>query len=421
MDYLNKYNDFITKINHTNLPTSQAEFIKQKFLHYKFSFSQLKQLFDIAIDLHIWNEKSIDTIWKESHNKNDKQAKKEVMKHIIKLYDTLKNSHKSYDNFDFKKLDTRKIELLNTQKDKNAGLGMCPVASPKTRCCNLLTLDVVESCGFDCSYCSIQSFYNQNRVFIQSNLKEKLDNLHFDPDQTYHIGTGQSSDSLMWGNRNGILDDLINFAKKHPNVILEFKTKSDNITYLLEHDIPKNIIVTWSLNPQTIIDHEERLTASLDNRIQAAKQLSEKNILVGFHFHPMMIYKDYQKEYQTIFDNLLNTFTPDQVALVSLGTLTFIKPVIKQIRNRDFKSKILQMPLVECEGKLSYPTEQKLEMFKFAYNALKPWHGKVFFYMCMELQELWEPVFGYRYESNEKFEEAMKEAYFGKIKQLIKQ
>ncbi len=35
----------------------------------------------------------------------------------------------------------------------------------------------------------------------------------------------------MWGNKEGILDALFDFAKSNPNVILEFKTKSNNIKY----------------------------------------------------------------------------------------------------------------------------------------------------------------------------------------------
>ena len=59
----------------------------------------------------------------------------------------------------------------------------------------------------------------------------KLRKLKLDPNKSYHIGTGQSSDSLMWGNKEGVLDALFEFARLNSNVILEFKTKSNNIRY----------------------------------------------------------------------------------------------------------------------------------------------------------------------------------------------
>ena len=58
------------------------------------------------------------------------------------------------------------------------------------------------------------------------------------------------------------------------------KSKSKNIEYLLKNDIPKNVICTWTLNTPTIIKNEELKTASLEERINVAKLVSEKGILV---------------------------------------------------------------------------------------------------------------------------------------------
>jgi spore photoproduct lyase len=199
--------------------------------------------------------------------------------------------------------------------------------------------------------------------------------------------------------------------------MLELKTKSDNISYFLEkEDLPKNLLFTWSLNPQIVIDHEEHLTASLDERLKAAKKLHDMGHLVGFHFHPIIYIENFEKEYGAMFEKLLSMFDAKKVALVSFGTLTFIKPVIKQIRQRDFKTKILQIPMVGASGKFSYPMEIKREMFRFAYDALTPWHNEVYFYMCMEDHSLWKDVFGYEYPTNESFEMDMKLSYLRKIR-----
>ncbi len=399
--------DFEKKIKNTlyfKLPPSQREFLKEIALKHRLSFQQIKILSEIGIDLLMWNEGELKEFWRGDFKKT------------LQAYQKLKEKPKNYQNFTPLKSERKKISFL--QEDKPLGFGLCPVASVKTRCCNLLTLDMVESCGFDCSYCSIQSFYNQNQVTFNQNLKEKLASLPIDKNEIYHIGTGQSSDSLMWGNRGGVLEALIEFAKKNPNVILELKTKSDNINYLLENDYPPNIITTWSLNPQTIIDNEEHLTASLEARLNSAKKIMEKNRLIGFHFHPIIIYQGWKEEYKAIFERLVKEFDPALVAMVSFGTLTFIKPVIKQLRTRAMRSKILQMPFEEIAGKLSYPLEVKKELFKFAYSSLKEWHKKVYFYLCMEEPSLWKEVFGYEYFTNESFELDMKYHYLAKIEAL---
>jgi len=414
---LDKFNNAIKNTNFLKLTQSEQNLIKDIALSYRLSFQEIKIIINIANDIVIWDEGSIVNYIDKTSNdiKNHKQERKILLKALQKKYENLQNRPNSYKNFNSKNTYRPKGVKTKTIEKESLGIGSCPVASEKTRCCNLLTLDAVESCGFDCSYCSIQSFYNQNQVIFDKNFKIKLQNIKLDPKKRYHIGTGQSSDSLMWGNKEGILEALFDFASRNNNVILELKTKSNNIKYLLENDIPKNVIVTWSLNTPTIIEHEEHLSARLNERISSAKKIANKGTKVGFHFHPIVQYEDYLQDYKNIFTKLQDEFSSNEVAMISFGTLTYIKPVLKQIRERNFKSKIYQMPLNEVEGKYSYPNEIKIEMFKTAYQSFSSWHKKVFFYLCMEPHALWKECFGYEYNDNDDFEKDMIHHYFKKV------
>ncbi len=149
------------------LDKKTQEFIKTKAFLYRFSFQELKQLVDMSIDLNMWNEESIEEIWQ------DKANKKATFSHIKNRYQEIKTKPKSYQNFNAPTPKDNKISFIKSQKE-SLGLGRCPVASKKTRCCNLLTLDAVESCGFDCSYCSIQSFYNQKKIGFDTDFVRSL-------------------------------------------------------------------------------------------------------------------------------------------------------------------------------------------------------------------------------------------------------
>jgi spore photoproduct lyase len=407
--YADKFQESIKNTLFTKLPTDEQMFIEQKAHELRFSFQELKQIIDMARDLGMWDEKSIIDIFPQH------EQKRVVFERLKRTYEDIRNKPNSYENFRLKNIPKEQKFNFKTEHKDGFGLGLCPVASEKTRCCNLMTLDAVESCGFDCSYCSIQSFYNQNNITFDSGFKDKLLNLNLDKNKTYHIGTGQSSDSLMWGNREGILDALFEFASNNPNVILEFKTKSDNIKYFLENEVPRNIICTWSLNTPTIIKNEEHLTASLEKRIGAARKVADKGVKVGFHFHPIVEYENYLDEYGEVYKKLIETFSPDEVVLVSFGTLTFIKPVIKKLREREFRTKITQIPHADASGKTSYPHAKKVEMFKHAYESFSPWNNKVFFYLCMEDIGMWKETFGYEYSTNNDFERAMLGAYCEKL------
>lgn len=390
----------------------------REFTDLKLSFQQQNILLDIFIDAQSWKESDLVASWPKQwvENHSGKILTGKVVSFYQDLYAKLRTEKKAYP-VQINPVEKSTIKFGQIGAEDKV-LGACPVASEKTRCCNLLTLDVVRSCGFDCTYCSIQSFFNDDQVDIETNLTQKLNSLELDPTRLYHIGTGQSSDSLMWGNKDGILDELMSFARANPNVLLEFKTKSHNINYFVQNDIPKNILLTWSLNPQCVIDVEERLTASLEQRLKSAKLVADKGILVGFHFHPMIYFDNYEQEYGEIASFLTKNFTAQQVALVSLGTVTFTKKVIKKIRERSIYTKILQMDMIDAEGKLSYSLDVKKEMFKELYSSLSDWHNKVYFYLCMEDKSLWSDVFGHEYESNDAFEQDMISSYFSKVDNL---
>ncbi len=404
----------------SRLSQEHQRFIEKQFIHHHFSQQDLKQLCEITTDLEMWGDNNLLQIWPDESQfrQTGKALKQRVLNAISNHWQMLRSQVNHYPQQNvISKVSSASRPIL-TEKVK-LGLGYCPVASPQTRCCNLQTLDAVENCGYGCSYCSIQSFFDGKQISFDSNFSEKLKNLELDPDKIYHIGTGQSSDSLMWGNSHGVLDAVIDFASRNDNLIMELKTKSANIKHLLKSSLPKNLICTWSLNTPTLIEHEEHGTANLDKRLQAARALADKGVIVGFHFHPIVHYDRWREDYQYVIQKLSELFDHDEVALVSMGTLTFIKPVIREIRKRGIASQILKIPLVDAQGKYSYPIELKTEMFSHVYDRFpSSWKEQVFFYLCMESQALWQPVFGFSYPSNDAFEAAMKMAYLGKIRNI---
>ncbi len=178
--------------------------------------------------------------------------------------------------------------------------------------------------------------------------------------------------------------------------------------------------MSWSLNPQIVIKNEEHLTASENDRLEAARAVADRNISIGFHFHPMVFYRGWKDDYEQLIGKVLSTFSPDEVALVSFGTLTFIKPAINNLRLKGLESKVLQIPMEDAAGKLSYPFQIKEEMFTVAWEAFRPWRDHVFFYFCMEERKLWESVFGYCYKENEEFGKALCEEVFRKLNSRVK-
>lgn len=98
-----------------------------------------------------------------------------------------------------------------------------------------------------------------------------------------------------------------------------------------------------------------------------------------------MYFQRYEKDYTEIAKTIISMFSPIEIGMVSMGTLTFIKPAIKSLRSLGIPSKVLQMPMADAAGKFSYPLEIKENIFKTVWNAFAPWHNKVFFIVCFYL------------------------------------
>lgn len=414
-NYLEKYKSYLDKTLYSKLPSPEQELVKDISFRFKLTFQEFRQLVNVARDLDMWNETTLSGWWKQQvHPIRDKKIFLQKLDgHLL----ALRQSEKKYTLTGPIIHPPPLAPVVYSRSAKNP-IGLCPVASPKTLCCQLQTIDAVENCPYGCSYCTIQTFYT-DRTVINTGLREKLSKLKIEDGRYYHFGSGQSSDSLALGNLGGILDDLCSFAADHPNVLMEFKTKSKNIKYFLENNIPPNIVCSWTLNPEIIIRHEEHFTARLKERLNSARKLADRGIKVAFHFHPLIYYQGWDKDYPAIAVSIMDRFDPAEVLYLSFGSLTLIKPVIQRIRNLGIKTKTLQMELVaDPVGKWTYPDAIKIKLFARIYNSFKPWRDKVYMYLCMEKPELWLKVFGYRYRDNAEFEQDFARKTIGRIYKL---
>ncbi len=383
------------------------------------SFQQKRILKEEAQDLLLWGGPKITDLMPsvEEFAKLQKNQAKNVFNNVIEEISQLRKTPTDYSDFApvFNFNTSKPVIVPDFQApDRIIGNCPCPKDGELTRCCNLKTLDAVQQCGFACAYCSIQSFYANDQIKVVSNLEEYLDNLKLDED-IWHIGTGQSSDSLLLSNDYGTLSALGKFATKNSNLVIELKTKSARTDWL-SLNLPQNIIASWSVNAPTIVQKEEHLTASLKARISAAKQCVENGRLVGFHIHPMVYFKGWKEEYKELVDTICDQINPDQVVMIGLGALTFTKQNLKALRESERPTRVTQMELFPAAGKYSYPLEVKQEMFSFVYNCFpQEWKEKVFFYLCMEDPSLWQPCLGRQYNSNAEFEADMKAHYLEKV------
>ena len=397
----------------SSLPSTIRDSLSSLFSSIHFTQSQKLEAVKEEADLVQWKEESFCLSYKREKENKDGREGDRYIKALRKYMSTLRESETDYSGFFPEVRKNPKIKALTEDQKLVLSRCPCPVDGEKTRCCKIRTLDAVMQCAFGCSYCSIQAFYNENEIKIVSNLEEKLDNLEI-TDDVWHIGTGQASDSLLLGDDYGTLSALSSFAEKHPDIVIELKSKSKRDVF--SHPWPKNMVFTWSLNAPTIIEKEEHFTASLIERLEDAEKARDNGNLVGFHIHPMFYFKGWEDEYKYVIDEITSRFSPSDILMIGIGTLTFTKAVIKRLREMGAESKVLEMELVDAAGKYSYPLDKKEKMFRHIYSSFpKEYKDNIFFYLCMEDPSLWMKCLGREYSCDKDFEMDMKRFYLSKI------
>lgn len=300
---------------------------------------------------------------------------------------------------------------LALSRFKGSFLKKCPGISPGMVCCNYYVVNLAKNCIYDCSYCFLQDFLGNNPmqvayVNVEDLLVELEEVFTQYPDRNFRVGTGELTDSLALDAIVPYTAYLLPFFNQQSNAVLELKTKSDQIANLLDHSDPTNIIVSWSLNPQTVIDQEEKGTPSLVQRLESAKACLDKGYRIGFHFDPIILIPGWEDAYQQLVNILCDSLPIAKVEWVSLGSFRY-RPSLKSIiKNRHPQTHLFTSEhLPSKDGKFRYLRPLRNHAYKTIRGYLKSRLEELNIYICMETQEIWEGVTGKTPRSDEKLDQ----------------
>lgn len=271
----------------------------------------------------------------------------------------------------------------------------CPGAQPGLACCNYFVLNLGLQCDMNCSYCYLQSYINTPVLTVYSNLEKAINELKemmtTYPKHSYRVGTGETIDSLSLDPLTNYSRRLIEFFRDYPHWRLEFKTKSDYVDQFLDVEHAGNVIASWSINPQEIVEREEINTASLERRLAAARKCLDKGFPIAFHIDPMIYFDGWKEAYKALVDEVCAQFSPDDLPYISLGALRFQPQQKSMMRERfGMKSWVLQSEMhLSQDGKMRYDQAIRKEMFDFVLSRFKSHNPKWKVFLCMETPETW--------------------------------
>ncbi len=283
--------------------------------------------------------------------------------------------------------------------NKGKFLKKCP-GTKNYICCGYQILHQMSQCNIDCSYCILQSYFNNPLLTVYVNLNDMFselkDKISLNPKKLFRIGTGEFTDSLILDNITDFSKKILPFFIKQPNAILELKTKTIHIDNLLQFKPKGKIVAAWSLNTERIQENEEHFSANIKERIKAAKKCERRGYKTAFHFDPIIYYKGWKKEYLSVIDMIFKNISPSSIAWISMGTFRFMPHLKNIIENRFPNTSFIYEEFAEgLDGKMRYLKPVRIEIYKALYNRIRKYSDSVFVYLCMESSEIWKEAFGF--------------------------
>jgi len=381
-------------------------FLKKTLIKYRFPQTSQNQKIDLKSIFLSQIKEPLNDNWQV---KPDFSPLKVFVEKDVKKSQLLANFKNKFSDIEVEEIDyygnyfkTNKFTISELKKpivfivkERGDFIKRCP-CTKKHLSCGYWIFNLGFGCPFDCSYCYLQQYSNFPGLILPANTEDfftSFDKLSKDFKQPIRIGTGEFCDSLA-------LDHITEYSKtlipyfRDKKVLFELKTKSNNIANLLTLKASKKIIISWSLNPASIANPEEKATASLDQRLEAAVKVQNAGFSIGFHFDPIIHLKDWEKLYGQVIDKLYSKLK-NPFAWISLGTLRSNRQLKTVTELRFPESNIFYGELLLGEDKkLRYPKFIKEEIYQKIINKIKQYDEKTPIYLCMEDKQTWNKIKG---------------------------
>ncbi len=311
------------------------------------------------------------------------------------------------DNMDIENINTGydpKQVLLLTQSKGGVVKG-CPGTADSYLCCRYQVINHTMNCPLNCTYCILQFYLNQPATVIYTNFDEIADELRQKLDSQKNrfirIGTGELGDSLALPGSRMFASKIVNLFREYPNAMFEIKSKLTTTDELFNLPHNGNIVFSWSLNPQEIVNHEESMADSILTRLEKAREAQKRGFLTGFHFDPILAYPDWENLYSQLIDQIYDYVDPAMIPWISMGSLRFPPSMKDKIIDRYPKTTIMYGEMIKgIDGKMRYARPVRIPIYKHIYNKLTDIKNPPFIYFCMENSLVWREVMGFTPETN---------------------
>ena len=235
------------------------------------------------------------------------------------------------------------------------------------------------NCIYHCDYCYLQGMYPSGHVVVFVNLEDYFAELSdLLTSHPVYLCISYDTDFLALEQTFSFVSQWLAFAKEHPDLTLEIRTKSGNPAVFSQlaalydgcEEKKKQIIFAWTVSPEQLCHTTEHGAASLPLRIKALLAAREADFSVRLCFDPMIFHGGWKENYSTLVDYIFSKVNADQLYDVSIGVFRISTDYLKNMRKNRPDSAIVQYPYITENGVSHYGTFSE-EMVHYLQNLLQ--------------------------------------------------
>jgi spore photoproduct lyase len=230
----------------------------------------------------------------------------------------------------------------------------------------------VMNCIYDCEYCYLQGMYPSANMVVFVNLEdiflevEALLKKH-----PVYLCISYDTDLLAMEHILGFAEKWFAFVARHPDLVIELRTKSAGFSALEKLQPLENVILAWTLSPRDVIRSYEHRTPSLDQRLICVRKTMEKGYPVRLCFDPIIYCGNWKYAYEGLIDTVFSAIPADQVLDTGIGVFRMPGDYLKQIRKQRMNSAPVQYPFENDNGIYHYSEKLTKEMVAFVHTLLR--------------------------------------------------
>ena len=184
-------------------------------------------------------------------------------------------------------------------------------------CQPALELNIVDGCVFRCAYCG----FGRSVIFyldVERFMKRLDDVFAKYRDQRLYKYSNVTDLPAFEPELDAVVPMIERFSKEPDRYLMLF-TKSDNMDFLENLDHQGHTIISWSLTSETSSRLVDKDTPTMQARIKAMRKMQDLGYLVRARLSPIIPVRNWEEEYEELFELLFQEVEPDLVTLELLG------------------------------------------------------------------------------------------------------